>query len=88
MSDGEALGALDKADELAFANYNMFPMRLPIDGTERDVVVDFAAMASLADPAKSMPELISNKLFELNDAARHFFQLKIALFMGRPAGGD
>ncbi len=84
MSDDEAMTALNESDGLAFANYNMFPMRLTVDGLEKDVVVDFAAMVSLADPNKSIPQLISTKMFELNDAARQFFQLKVALFMARP----
>lgn len=88
MSDDEAIEALARADGLAFANYNMFPMHLKIDETERDVVVDFAAMASLAEPTKSITVLKSTKMFELNDAARTFFQLKVSLFMARPPADE
>lgn len=84
MTDDEGLGALSEGGELSFANYNMFPMRLSLNDIEQDVIVDFAAMASLADPKNSIPALLLAKRFELNDAARQFFQLKIALFMARP----
>jgi hypothetical protein len=84
MSDEQALRALEGNDDLAFANYNFFPMRLALDGKEQDVVVDFASMTSVAEPRKAIPRLLSTKMFQLTDAARQFFQLKIALFMARP----
>lgn len=68
----------------SFANYNLFPMVMTISGVKQDVVVDFASMISLADPKKAIGHLVSTKLLEMTDEARRFFQMKIALFMGRP----
>jgi hypothetical protein len=84
MSDEEAQRALDERDDLAFANYNYFPMRLSINEQEQEFIVDFASMTSLAEPKKAIPQLVSTKMFELSNAARQFFQLKTALFMARP----
>ncbi|OBH75924.1 hypothetical protein A5681_09810 [Mycobacterium scrofulaceum] len=84
MSDEQALNALTTAEEMAFAVQNFFPMRLTHTESGEDAVVDFASMMSLAEPVKAIPLLLSTKRYEMTEAARRFFQLKIALFMARP----
>jgi hypothetical protein len=84
MSDEEALQALETSDEMAFANYNFYPMRLKLGDVDQDCVVDFASIASLSDTKTAIPHLISTKQREMNDTARKFFQLKISLFIARP----
>jgi hypothetical protein len=88
MSDEEALSALDTTDDMAFADYNFFPLRLTVNGVGQDMVVDFASMMSLAEPKKAVPFLLSTKKFQMTDTARRFFQLKIALFMARPSASE
>lgn len=84
MSDEQALNALTTTEEMAFAAQNIFPMRLTRPEPGEDAVVDFASMMSLAEPAKAIPILLTTKQFEMTEAARRFFQLKISLFMARP----
>ncbi|KZE90527.1 hypothetical protein AVP41_00046 [Microbacterium sp. TNHR37B] len=64
---------------------HLFPVRLPgDDGQERDAVVDFSAITTMARAAKAVGHLADGKRLEMTDATRTAFQRKLALFFGRP----
>lgn len=62
---------------------NLFPLVLEDSSGAKDVVVDFSAIISFGPPRDTSESLNSTKMFEMTDAERRLFKMKLAAFVGR-----
>lgn len=63
----------------------LFPLSIPdVGGEATDVVIDFSSLISMGQPVRVIPMLREKKLYEMDDAMRVRFKMKLAAFVGRP----